>query len=174
MKAEPQDWGDDCFYCMNCKQPFRTPLFDVTRSIEQMHYYGEERMPEAEVLQAESIAVCCSQSCFTSELPSLLQNEGVRATYPGPGPIELCARCGKPVDMSVPHFAWTEEYSSVIWSAKLDAVQPLAVTMLAIACTDCGRDHAQVNTAEERQNPEVADLQRKSLLTLLSSAPIAK
>ena len=127
-------WGDECFYCMVCQRPFRSPLFSVTRSVERMYYYEGNRLPEAEVLSADSIGTYCCKQCLDSALTHILHGEGVRVTNPGPGPIETCSHCERLVDMTQPHLVWTREEATVIWSQTIDVIKPTAATTLAVRC----------------------------------------
>jgi len=130
-------WGENCFYCMVCERPFRSPLFSITRSVEQMVFYPGERLPEADVLSAESIGDYCCQTCLNHDRNRLLMNEGVRATFPGPGPIETCSRCSRPVDMAQPHMTWTKEVAAVNWGQSLETLQPTSAQLLAVKCLGC-------------------------------------
>jgi len=129
--------NDNTFYCMACNRPFHTPLFSITRSTEQMIFYPGERLPEANVLSAESIGDYCSETCLNKNRYRLMESDGVRPTYPGPGPIESCSRCSAPVDMSSPHWTWTEEVADVSWGDGIDYIQPTKAILLAVRCQKC-------------------------------------
>lgn len=128
---------NDVFYCMTCNRPFRSPLYSITRSVEVMIFYAGERLPEAEVLFAESIGDYCSQKCLDKDRGRLLTNEKVRATFPGPGPVETCSHCGGPVDMVKPHPTWTEEVADVTWGQGIDQIHTTKAHLLAVKCQRC-------------------------------------
>jgi len=62
-----------------------------------------------------------------------LQN--VRATYPDIGPIELCSRCGKPVDMTKFHLTYVESILEQEWERMSASV--LESVVLAVLCNAC-------------------------------------
>lgn len=141
---------DDAYYCMVCNSPFQSPLFSITKSEERMHFFGGERLPEAEVLFAEGIGTYCSKSCLKQDRDRLLQSEHVKATFPGPGPIESCSRCGAPVDMCESHDTWTQEQDVAIDGA-LDVLLPIDAVVLAVACRNC----SQVIVAADSQREDL-------------------
>ena len=145
---EPDDLDDD-YYCMVCDARFRSPLFSITKSVERMHYFEGERLPEAEVEYAEGIGTYCSAACMASDRERLLQTEKVRVTFPGCGPIEACSRCGLPVDMSKSHDTWTEEQDVMSFSwGDMDVLQPQDVVVLAVACRGCSHIVAESVTSQ--------------------------
>lgn len=133
-----QDWGDNCFSCQECSKLFRSPLFTVASGYEKVFFYDEERMPEIETENSESIGTFCSIQCLEVQRGKILANEGVCATYPGIGPVERCSRCGKSMDTTIPHKTWVEEEAICEWDASGDySVQPIEVRTLAMVCQDC-------------------------------------
>jgi len=151
------DKEDNAFYCMGCNKPFHSPLYSITRSNEKMHFYPGERLPEAEVLFAESIGDYCSKACLDLNRDSLLKSHQVRSTYPGPGPIESCSRCGGPVDMSGPHWTWTEEMADVVWGQGTKQIQPTEVHLLAVLCRKCDLNSDQSLESNKRFEEKVLD-----------------
>lgn len=145
------DTDDNTSYCMACNKPFRSPLYSITRSNEKMHFYPGERLPESEVLFAESIGDYCSQACLDLHRDRLLKSHGVRSTYPGPGPIESCSSCGAPVDMLIPHWTWTEEVADVIWGKSIEYIQPTSAELLAVRCKKCGEDAQEYFDSSESE-----------------------
>lgn len=67
MSNGRHEWGDNYFEYIACGRQFRSPLFSITRSVEQMYFYMGDCIPEAEVLEAESIAVYCSKGCLDND-----------------------------------------------------------------------------------------------------------
>lgn len=151
------DTDDNAFYCMGCNKPFHSPLYSITRSNEQMHFYPGERLPEAEVLFAESIGDYCSQACLDLNRDHLLKSHQVRSTYPGPGPVESCSRCGNPVDMSRPHWTWTEEMADVVWGQGIEQIQPTEAHLLAVLCRKCDLNSDQSLESNKRIEERVLD-----------------
>lgn len=149
-------WDENCFYCMVCERPFYSPLYSITRTVEQMVFYPGERPPEADVLSSESTGDYCCQTCLNRDRDRLLMNEGVRVTFPGPGPIETCSRCGRPVDMTQPHMTWTEEVAAVTWGQSLETLQPTSAQLLAVKCLRCHAAGTNRNADAELEAPQEA------------------
>lgn len=138
---------ENAFHCMVCNTTFHSSLYSITRSNEQMHFYPGERLPEAEVLFAESVGEYCSQACLDLSRDLLLKSYGVRSTHPGVGPIESCSRCNDLVDMSSPHWTWTEEKADVVWGNGIEQFNPTATTLLAVLCKQC--DSTMINMSNQ-------------------------
>lgn len=151
------DADDNAFYCMACNKSFHSPLYSITRSNEQIHFYSGERLPEAEVLFAESIGDYCSKACQDLNRDHLLKSHQVRSTYPGPGPVESCSRCGNPVDMSRPHWTWTEEMADVVWGQGIEQIQPTEAHLLAVLCRKCDLNSDQSLESNKRIEERVLD-----------------
>ena len=143
------DSDDSVFYCMACNKPFHSPLFSITRSNETMHFYFGDRLPEAEAFFAESIGDYCSQACLNLNRDRLLKSHQVRSTYPGSGPIESCSRCRHPIDMSKPHWTWTEEIADVAWGKGIEQIQPTKAHLLAVLCQKCDLNNSQLVESSE-------------------------
>jgi hypothetical protein len=104
------DDGPMDFYCMTCNTCFEKPLFDVTRSMERVHFCAAPRLNEIETRHAEGIGVFCSDTCRALGLPALMSTERVPIPGhpPGIGPVEICARCSGPVDMTAFHLTYSK------------------------------------------------------------------
>ena len=63
--------------------------------------------------------------------------------------VELCSRCGSPVDMTCFHKTWSEEESVCSWGESLSSIQPLNVQLLAVACQGCEPSLNAIGTSEE-------------------------
>ncbi len=134
---EAGDWGDNFYTCMVCEKQFRNPLFEIARGYERTVFYCGDRMPMVEPIESEGVGTYCSPACLNHDRNRLLERDNVRATYPGIGPIESCSRCGKPVDMTQYHMAWTEEKLHCEWGRFIDVLQPIFVESLAVVCQQC-------------------------------------
>jgi hypothetical protein len=95
------------FECEHCGTLFDRHLFDIAKSLEQVDYLGP--IPSVEVEQEESVANFCSTACRNKKRQTTMQQQGVPLRRIGIGPIEPCARCGAPVDMTKFHVTFTEK-----------------------------------------------------------------
>ncbi|SOE63447.1 hypothetical protein SAMN05414139_02308 [Burkholderia sp. D7] len=101
MKNE--EWMN--FECENCGTLFGRHLFDIAKSLERVDYLGP--IPSVEVEQEESAAYFCSTACRNNKRQTTMQQQGVPLRRIGIVPIEPCARCGAPVDMTKFHVMFT-------------------------------------------------------------------
>src|SRR5512139_3381180 len=120
------------FECIHCRKAFTGKWFDIGRAYERVHYSSPAALDEVEVADAEGIGVFCSSQCLEAGRGTVMLEQGVAipAVRPGIGPIEECAKCRKPVDMSHWHLTFTdgcledEEASATV----------LEVAYLAVVC----------------------------------------
>lgn len=154
---DADEWGDYFYACMVCETHFRSPLYEIARGYERTIFFDGDRMPEVEPISSNGIGIYCSAACLNQDRDKLLVKENVRATFPGIGPIEVCSRCGRPVDMAQFHLSWTEEELSCQWGQFIDVLQPIYVQSLAVVCQQC----APLSTSaiqEERSSSNLADV----------------
>lgn len=155
--SEAEDWGDNFYTCMVCEKHFRSPLYEISRGYERTIFFDGDQIPVVEPAGSEGIGTYCSAACLNQDRDKLLLKENVRATFPGIGPIEVCSRCGKPVDMVQFHLSWTEEELNCQWGPFIDVLQPINVQSLAVVCQQC----APLNAAaiqEERSSSNLVDV----------------
>lgn len=123
------------FYCMTCEASFESPLFDVTRAVERVHFIPEGRLNEVEVTRAEGFGVFCSAACRTKGIKALMAMEEVSIPRnpPDVGPVEVCANCSGPVDMTVLHLTYSQ--CEVDFSQLFG--RPRHLEYLAVLCNRC-------------------------------------
>lgn len=94
--------------CGQCGITVGPRYWSFDRYIEQLSYevVGDGVESTVTVLQAEGMQSYCSDGCATAGIQAFVADRGLTHLYPGDGPIELCARCGKPVVMTKPHVAY--------------------------------------------------------------------
>lgn len=155
--SEAEDWGDNFYTCMVCEKHFRSPLYEIARGYERTIFFDGDRMPEVEPIDSEGIGTYCSIGCFNQDRDKLLVKENVRATFPGIGPVEVCSRCGKPVDMAQFHLAWTEEKLNCQWGQFIDVLQPIYAQSLAVVCQQCV-PFSRATVEQKTSSPISADI----------------
>ncbi|MGO4393416.1 hypothetical protein AB4Z46_18840 [Variovorax sp. M-6] len=144
------------FYCMTCNARFYKPLFDVTRAIERVHFFADGRWPEVDVTHAEGIGVYCSASCRALGLPALMAAERVPIPEHPPdiGPVEICARCSGPVDMTAFHLTYSQ--CEIVYGETCGQASNLEY--LAVVCDRCSG--GRTLTASSVADNATADLPR--------------
>jgi len=125
---------------MTCEARFENPLFDVTRAMERVHFGPEGRLNEVQVTHAEGFGVFCSAACRTKGIEALMAEEKVPVPRHPPdiGPVEVCAICSSPVDMTVFHLT----YSQCEVDFRQLFGQPSDHEYLAVVCDGCSRFRA--------------------------------
>lgn len=125
------------FHCACCGPKVGHALFDIAREFERMRYHGQPDTEEVEieVSSTESVAIFCSKLCRDRGGPAILGGQRIRVpkTRPDLGPIEICARCGFPVDMSEWHLAFLESDTNTTGAIG----KPDEVEYIAVVCRIC-------------------------------------
>ena len=76
----------------------------------------------------------CSRDCLDARRPVVMAAEKVPTQWPGIGPVEACAKCGGPVDMTCFHRTYLESCSKHESDFVLNT---LSVEYLAVLCQHC-------------------------------------
>ena len=138
------------FECMICGKMFEERWFDIGRAFERVHFRSPDALDEVEVSFADGIGVFCSQGCLDAGRATLMQEEGVPipSVRPGIGPVEQCARCAGPVDMSDWHLTYTDGQ----YLENQGGVRVIEIDYIAVACRECAPRNGEsaVALAEER------------------------
>ncbi len=129
----PNDWME--FECMNCGKMFTRKWYDLSRTYERVHYKSPTLLDEVEIEDAEGIGTFCSQQCLDVGRAPVMRDEGVPipSARPGIGPVESCAKCSGPVDMS----DWHLTYTDGCLEEDCGGVKTLEVDYLAVVCREC-------------------------------------
>lgn len=128
---------------------FPETWYDLSRALERVHYKSPWSLDEVEVQASEGIGVFCSQLCLDAGREAVMNASGVPipAVRPGIGPVESCAKCARPVDMS----DWHLTYTDGCLEEKGDEVRVIAVDYVAVVCRDCAPDGQYEESAEHSE-----------------------
>ena len=120
------------FQCFACGAHFDGKLFDIAREYIRVIYNSPPQLHERDVHSADAIGEFCSSECRERGRSAVLARDGVSipAMRPGIEPIEICARCSGPVDMSDWHVLITE-------SDLDESFRTLDSKYLAVFCATC-------------------------------------
>jgi len=142
------------FECETCGVMFREMLYEVAKEIDRVHY-REGAVEEVEILGGENLANFCSKQCRNATLVAVMAREGVPIKRVGVDPIEPCAKCGGPVDMSDYHLTYVEQDIKFLPTSAV----PQDVDYLAVVCRNCapvsGEQVVEVATIETLQSSAV-------------------
>ena len=123
------------FECETCGAMFRDRLFGVSRAYERVIFSSPDALEEVHTGYSECIANFCSSACLARGRSAAMRAQCVPipAVRPGIGPVEACAKCKGPVDMSDWHLTFLEDEIDT----SLNRFQPLNVDYIAVVCRQC-------------------------------------
>lgn len=127
------------FECMTCGKMFEWRWFDIGRSFERVHFSSPDALDQVEISGAESIGIFCSRGCLDARRLAVMQEQGVPipARRPGIGPVEHCAKCAGPVDMS----DWHLTYTDGVYQDEQVGVRTVELDYIAVVCRECAPHH---------------------------------
>jgi hypothetical protein len=127
-----RDDSPTLYECENCAVTFSTRIFEIARAFEKVSY--SRALPSVAVRNSESLANFCSADCRTKGRDAVMARYRVPVLRVGIGPIEPCARCRGPVDMTEFHITFTE---SEMVERDVTILEPVDVDYLAVLCRNC-------------------------------------
>jgi hypothetical protein len=148
------DTDDEGFFCYSCEVRITAALHALSRSRQRVHFDTE--MPEIETSQAECLSYYCGHPCMGTHLPGVMASERVPVPEhpPGIGPIEACAVCKGPVDMSLFHLAYTKSHEL----HKSGDIQVLEAYEIAVMCNRCAPALSVDTAVPLSRSDEVSEL----------------
>lgn len=94
----------DSYECFSCNRIFRGRVFEIAREWNRTHF--SDGIPEVEIRDSWVLECFCSQDCLNRCREEVMAREGVPIHRPDIGPIEPCAKCGRPIDMTQFHLTY--------------------------------------------------------------------
>jgi len=122
----------DEYQCFSCSKRFRSRVFSITREWECVHF--EYYLPEIEIENSCGLECYCSFECLSERRAEVMKREGVPIRRPGLEPIEICAKCGGPVNMAEFHLTYLEDEGL---HRGTFGIQTVDVDYLAVVCRQC-------------------------------------
>jgi len=123
------------FECMSCGRMFAGTWFEVARSFQRVHFNSPSALDEIETEQSEGLSECCCTGCHEAVRGAVMQQQQVPipSVRPDIGPVETCAKCSGPVDMSHWHLTFDEnKMEDQGWAAAT-----LEQSCMAVVCKQC-------------------------------------
>lgn len=120
--------------CYHCGKSFGGMVFRLHRAHERVHFFS--RGPEVLSNDLTGLGTYRSCECFHAGAGAVMAHAGIPlpASAPHVGPIELCAICRAPVDMTRFHLAYA---ISLCHESATAGAQMLRFDSLAVVCTAC-------------------------------------
>jgi hypothetical protein len=157
------------FECMNCGTMFRDRLFDITREYDRVIYRRPPALDEVAIECSEGIGGFCSASCREAGRSAVMTRERVPVLAPperpGINPVEICARCKGPVDMSDWHLTYLENE----FDTSTDSFTIHDLKYTAVLCKKCVPPFSEGLTTAEEEEPSVQGTSVKA--TELTESP---
>ena len=101
----------DEYQCFTCNRRFRGRVFEVVKEWDRTLF--EDEPPSVEIEGSTGLECYCSKRCLDARLALVMAAEGAPICPPGIGPIEMCAKCNGPVDMTRFHLTYLESCSGM-------------------------------------------------------------
>lgn len=121
--------------CFHCHQVVKTPVFETACEWNRVVY--SDGLPCVDVEQHHWIEQYCSARCRAARLTAVMARENVPILRAGLGPVESCANCRGPVDMSRLHLAYLETKYNVDEGGQFTLED---VDYIAVLCRQCAPD----------------------------------
>lgn len=146
--------SDDYGVCDTCQIPLGARYWSFDRQVEQFVYDQPGDTPSecatVTVLHSDALGIFCGRDCASLTALLRLAEGGLRIVECAAGPIETCAKCGEPVDLTKPHVLYQLMDQTESRQPWLISIQPLDTESLAYVCPRCDGDLA----ADEMNVPE--------------------
>lgn len=156
---------DHCDHCQNDLSDYR---FYLDRNVQFFSYSGMDDSDgiaehiQATVLYSDSISHFCNASCVDISVPKILGSLGLKILPPGIGPVETCAKCNGPVDMTAPHIAYSLLEATRVSEPWLTHLKVHSHEFLCVVCQKCDSNlmESEWQVAEE---DEIASLESANI-----------
>ena len=121
------------FECFECNRSFKKTVFNLDRRFERVEFAANANIIDVE--DCEGLSCYCSELCMRVHFPKEMAAQGVPIPQQRPdlGPIEVCALCKGPVDMTQYHLTFLLEK----WEDQGLAGETLWDEYVAVVCETC-------------------------------------
>ncbi len=144
--------------CDRCGQDLEDRYHTFDRNVERYDYNrtGDTIAEQTTivVLHSDNLGQYCSANCAQISAEDGLRQRGIRLTYPGDGPLEVCAVCGNLLDMTEPHVAYQTMDQTEMYTSWIISIQPHDSEVLAVVCPSCDSDLPVDECEAERDDRE--------------------
>lgn len=148
---------EDYGRCEACDAVLTARYHSFERLVERFSYDQPGETPDDQatitVLRCDLLGLYCGQACAMPAVLLGLAERGLRPTDCGAGPIEVCAKCGGPMDLTKPHVAYQLMDQTETRQPWLASIEPHDTDTLAYVCPRCDGDLS----ADEMNVPEAVD-----------------
>ena len=122
------------FDCEACERSFKKNIFGLDRRFERVEFEASKYVIHVDGF--DGLRCYCSENCMRTHFPREMAAQGIPIPHRRPvvGPVEVCARCRGPVDMTRYHLAFILDEWEVLPEG---GGQTLWDECVAVVCTTC-------------------------------------
>lgn len=140
--TQPEDFGR----CDTCEAGLTSRYSSFNRLVERIDYDRPGETPDDQatitILRDDVLGEFCGEVCAMPSVLLALFERGLRHSGGGAGPIETCAKCGGPVDLTQPHVAYQLMDQTETRKPWLISIHTHEAETLAYVCQHCDGDLA--------------------------------
>jgi hypothetical protein len=129
--------------CDHCRTALPDHRFYLDRNVQYFSYLGRldadgiAEHIQAAVLYSESLNHFCSGGCADASVPQILESLGLKILPPGTGPVETCAKCNGPIDMTAPHVVYSLLEATKVIEPWMTSLKVHNHEFLCVVCQNC-------------------------------------
>ena len=155
--------------CDICGDALSARYWTFDRLVERYDYDRQGDTPGCSaavtVLRNETLDQCCDADCAHLAATLGLAQRGLKQRACGSGPVETCAKCGGPVDLTKPHVLYQLMDQTESRQPWLTMIQSVDSESLAYVCPGCDDDLAAYEMDVPESETEGAFHETKAVST---------
>ena len=169
-KANDMTESETYGVCDICEIWLTARYWTFDRLVQRFDYGQPGDSPEScatvTVLRNDMLSQCCSIDCARFAALAGLVARGLRQAKCGAGPIEVCAKCNAPVDLTKPHVLYQLMGQTELRQPWLTTIEPLDIEYLAYVCPRCDSDLAAYEMNIQESVTEGAPTETKAISSI--------
>ena len=162
--------------CDACGVSLTARYWTFDRLVERIDYNRPGDTPGSSatvaVLRSETLDQSCCEDCARLVASLGLAQRGLRQLQCANGPIEICAKCGGPIDLTRSHVAYQLMDQTESRQPWLTSLHPIDSESLAYVCPSCDDDLAAYEMDDSESETEDIHAETKSISST-QTIPIA-
>lgn len=123
--------------CDHCHKELSEPRLYLDRNVQVFCYSNEGEFVNAPVLYSDSINYFCCAGCANASVSGILHLLGLKILPPTTNPVGICANCSGPVDMTVPHVAYSLMEATKVTKPWMTHLEVHNDEYLCVVCQNC-------------------------------------
>lgn len=146
--------------CDCCGIALSSSYRSLDRNIEQYSYGGlaedgaTSTSATCNIVASHSLMQLCSKDCAFIASTSEMSARDLKYLYPSSGPVEPCAKCGHPVDLSQHHVTYALTKGTEVRKPWITEFHTKDSRDLAVLCKECDGEGLEAAVARDVQNEQ--------------------